>query len=81
MPLSKGSGVINANLTSKLMDIATNYPAYPNFMSTIPAGGNVTSNTTVSFDSLITINGNVDESVIPQIENIAKELMNNRNFK
>jgi len=81
MPLSEGSGVINANLTSKLMDIAKNYPAHPNLMAGVPTGASVTNTSNVTFGSLITINGNVDESVMPQIENIAKELMNNRNFK
>ena len=35
----------------------------------------------VHFDSLIRIDGNVDEKVMPQIEEIAKGLINNTSFK
>lgn len=42
---------------------------------------NMSMGVTNHYDSLITINGNVDENVMDRLEDLAKQLLNNRNFK
>ena len=85
MPLAPGDGVIPGDLTENLMKIAKNgglpmqMPEIK--MPDINTNQVVNSNTNINFDSLIRIDGNVDEKVIPSIEEIAKGLIGNKNFK
>ena len=85
MPLKAGDGVIPADLTANLMEMAKSgmVPVQtPNFQ--VPEY-NVSHNTNQSinihYDNLIKIDGNADQSIIPQLEEIAKGLMSNASFK
>ena len=85
IPLSKGDGVIPADLTENLINLAK-AGALPVQTSNVKPpeyhfDQNVNQNMDVHFDSLIRIDGNVDEKVMPQIEEIAKGLINNTSFK
>lgn len=85
LPLSPGDGVIPGDLTENLMKIAQNggLPMQmPDIkMPDINTNQVVNSNANIHFDSLIRVDGNLDETVLPSIEEIAKQLTSNKNFK
>lgn len=76
IPLEAGDGVIPARLTQKLFQMARNYPNLPNSPSVdvpnIQASGNRFS-TTITYGSLLTVNGNVDKEVLPELKQILKQ--------
>ena len=41
---------------------------------------NTNSNAVVHYDSLITVNGNVDKDVMSDLKSLSKQLVNNREF-
>ena len=74
-PLSKGDGVIPANLTENLMKWGAVDPsAFLMKMGKIPTTNN-TSNTTYnnSYDSLLTVYGDVDKEALPELQEILKK--------
>lgn len=85
MPLKAGDGVIPADLTANLMEMAKSgmVPMQtPNFQAPqYNVSQNTSQNVTIHYDSLIKVDGNMDQSVVPQIEEIAKGLINNNSFK
>lgn len=85
MPLKAGDGVIPADLTENLMAIAKSgmVPVQtPNFQAPqYNVSQNTSQNVTIHYDSLIKVDGNMDQSVVPQIEEIAKGLISNASFK
>ena len=76
VPLDAGDGVIPAQLTKKLFEMAREYPNLPNTnpadLPTIQASGN-RFNTTITYGSLLTVNGNVDKEALPGLKQILKE--------
>ena len=76
IPLKAGDGVIPAQLTEKLFELAREYPETPSVGQVeIP---NLTSsgtkqNVTVTYGSLLTVNGNVDKEVLPSLKTILQE--------
>lgn len=76
IPLKAGDGVIPAQLTEKLFELAREYPETPSVGQVeIP---NLTSsgtkqNVTVTYGSLLTVNGNVDKEVLPNLKTILQE--------
>lgn len=73
-PLSKGDGVIPANLTENLMKWGAVDPsAFLMKMGKIPTTNN-TSNTTYnnSYESLLTVYGDVDKEALPELQEILK---------
>lgn len=85
MPLKAGDGVIPADLTENLMQMAKSgmVPVQmPNFQAPqYNVSQNTSQNVTIHYDSLIKVDGNMDSSVVPQIEEIAKGLISNASFK
>ena len=74
-PLSKGDGVIPANLTENLMKWGAIDPsAFLMKMGKVPTANN-TSNTTYnnSYDSLLTVYGDVDKEALPELQEILKK--------
>ena len=76
IPLKAGDGVIPAQLTEKLFSMARDYPAMPNTanveLPNIQSSGTKT-NLTVTYGSLLTVNGNVDKEVLPSLKTILQE--------
>ena len=76
IPLKAGDGVVPAQLTEKLFEMARDYPDLPSVSNVqvpnIPASGTRT-NLTVSYGSLLTVNGNVDKEVLPSLKTILQE--------
>lgn len=72
VPLKAGDGVIPAHLTDKLFKMAMNYP---NIGQTIqlPEMKPMEHNVTVSYGSLLTVNGNVDKDALPGLQDILKQ--------
>ena len=75
MPLKLGSSVMNAETTSRLMNnlkdaaitgvVSNPYIVEPN---------NVSSRSIdIHYDSLLTVNGNVDKNILPELQTILKE--------
>lgn len=85
MPLKAGDGVIPADLTENLMAMAKSgmVPVQtPNFQAPeYNVSQNTNQNVTIHYDSLIRVDGNMDQTVVPQIEEIAKGLISNNAFK
>ena len=85
MPLRAGDGVIPADLTENLMAMAKSgmVPVQtPNFQAPeYNVSQNTNQNVTIHYDSLIRVDGNMDSTVVPQIEEIAKGLISNASFK
>ena len=85
MPLKAGDGVIPADLTANLMEMAKSgmVPVQtPSFQAPeYNVAQNNNQNVTIHYDTLIRVDGNMDSSVVPQIEEIAKGLINNNSFK
>lgn len=85
IPLAPGDGVIPGDLTENLMKLAKSggLPMQmPDIkMPDINTNQVINSNATIHFDTLIRVDGNLDEKVLPSIEEIAKGLTNNKNFK
>lgn len=74
-PLSKGDGVIPANLTENLMKWGAIDPSsFLVNMNKVPTA-NTTQNVTYnnSYDSLLTVNGNVDKDTLPELKEILKQ--------
>lgn len=77
--LEAGDTVFNASQRSMLWQISQMpLPTILDNMqsavsSAVLAGGNSTANVNVNYDSLITVNGNVDENVLPNLEEICKQ--------
>ena len=74
-PLSKGDGVIPANLTQNLMKWGAIDPsAFLMKMGKVPTA-NSTQNVTYnnSYDSLLTVNGDVDKDALPELKEILKQ--------
>lgn len=86
IPLSPGDGVVPGDLTANLMQIAKS-GSLPLQMPEIKIpdinmGGQVLNSTAdIHFDSLIRVDGNVDETVLPAIKDIATGLMQDSTFK
>jgi hypothetical protein len=63
-PLKAGDGVIPADLTKNLFEMARNYPNLPGTemvqIPNLPNSG-MKQNITVTYGSLLTVNGNVDK--------------------
>jgi hypothetical protein len=76
IPLEPGDGVIPAQLTQKLFEMARDYPNLPNMpmvdVPQIPVSGSKT-NVNISYGSLLTVNGNVDKEALPGLKQILKE--------
>ena len=64
IPLEAGDGVIPAQLTKNLFEMARNYPNLPGTemvqIPNLPNSG-MKQNITVTYGSLLTVNGNVDK--------------------
>lgn len=79
--LPQGTQVIPKEQSQNLLKWADMTPDFlKNKLEDIPAS-NMSVGVTNHYDSLITINGNVDENVMDRLEDLAKQLLNNRNFK
>ena len=76
IPLEAGDGVIPAQLTEKLFQMAREYPSAPNAanieLPTIQSSG-TNSTVNVSYGSMLTVNGNVDREVLPDLKTILQE--------
>ena len=83
-PLSKGDGVLPANLTSRLWDLATGnlpsvQPTMPSFsVPDMNVSENFSPRVTQTFGSLLTVNGNVDATVIDDLKQFTKDLASNK---
>lgn len=78
--LSKGSSVIPENLSQNLFKWGAIDPVSLNSalssasgISNIPTTKDVTTNVTNHYDSLLTVNGNVDKDALPKLEEILKQ--------
>lgn len=84
-PLKAGDSVIPANLVDNLFKWGAIDPSMlqDKFVSKLPNFSSMSTNmqTPVTIESIITVNGNVDESVMPQLEELGKQLANNLNFQ
>jgi len=84
-PLKASDSVIPANLTDNLFKWGAIDPSMlsDKFVSKLPNVSGMSTNLSapVTIESLITVNGNVDESVMPQLEELGKQLANNLNFQ
>lgn len=84
-PLKAGDSVIPANLADNLFKWGAIDPSTlsDKFVSKLPnvSGMSTTLSTPVTIESIITVNGNVDENVMPQLEELGKQLANNLNFQ
>lgn len=82
IPLAPGDGVVPGDLTAKLIEMAKSGVTTPEIkMPDINVGQTVNQNSDVHFDALINIQGNVDQSTIPAIKDIASKLMQDNAFK
>ena len=84
-PLKAGDSVIPANLVDNLFKWGAIDPSMlqDKFVSKLPNFSSMSTNmqTPVTIESIITVNGNVDENVMPQLEELGKQLANNLNFQ
>lgn len=84
-PLKAGDSVIPANLAENLFKWGAINPSMlqDKFVSKLPNFSSMSTNmqTPVTIESIITVNGNVDENVMPQLEELGKQLANNLNFQ
>lgn len=84
-PLKAGDSVIPANLVDNLFKWGAIDPSMlqDKFVSKLPNFSSTSTNmqTPVTIESIITVNGNVDENVMPQLEELGKQLANNLNFQ
>lgn len=84
-PLKAGDSVIPANLVDNLYKWGAIDPSMlqDKFVSKLPNFSSMSTNmqTPVTIESIITVNGNVDENVMPQLEELGKQLANNLNFQ
>ena len=84
-PLKAGDSVIPANLAENLFKWGAIDPSmlHDKFVSKLPSISSMstTMQAPVTIESIITVNGNVDESVMPQLEELGKQLANNLNFQ
>ena len=71
VPLKAGDGVIPANLTDKLFRMAMDYPNIGQTIA-LPEMKPAETNVTVSYGSLLTVNGNVDKEALPGLQDILK---------
>lgn len=89
IPFEGGEGVIPAQETANLIKIAQGFKngklplQMPDMSAYKPVQNSqhITNNSTIHIDSLITINGNADQSTVDQLKEIANNLMQNRQFK
>jgi hypothetical protein len=76
IPLKAGDGVIPSQLTEKLFEMARAYPNLPGAsnleLPNIQSAGSK-SNVTVTYGSLLTVNGNVDKDILPDLKTILQE--------
>ena len=72
VPLKAGDGVIPANLTDKLFRMAMDYPNIGQTVA-LPEMKPAETNVTVSYGSLLTVNGNVDKDALPGLQDILKQ--------
>jgi len=72
VPLNAGDGVIPANLTDKLFRMAMDYPNIGQTVA-LPEMKPAETNVTVSYGSLLTVNGNVDKDALPGLQDILKQ--------
>lgn len=76
VPLKAGDGVIPAQLTEKLFQMAREYPSAPTTpgieIPNLQTTGN-RSNVSVTYGSLLTVNGNVDKEILPNLKTILQE--------
>lgn len=84
-PLKAGDSVIPADLADNLFKWGAINPSMlqDKFVSKLPNFSSMSTNmqTPVTIESIITVNGNVDENVMPQLEELGKQLANNLNFQ
>ena len=89
VPFEGGEGVIPAQQTKNLLSLAKamqngglklQMPDMSNYAPVTPAIGTV-NNSNVTFESLITINGNATPETVDQIAAIAKDLVRNKQFQ
>lgn len=82
LPLQPGDGVIPNTLTENLFQLAQNgmAKAQPSVIPEIITNTNLSNNMQVGNLLNINVEGNLDSSVIPQIDAIAKGLQSNRDF-
>lgn len=80
-PLSKGDGVLPANLTSRLWDLATGAAPTPSMPTySVPdynVSQNYSPNVTQHFDALLRVDGNVDATVIDDLKQFTRDLAHN----
>lgn len=73
-PLKAGDGVIPADMTQKLFGLAQNYGSIMggmDYSNVRPINQN--QNITVTYGSLLTVNGNVDEKALPGLQEILRK--------
>lgn len=79
--LPQGTQVIPKEQSQNLLKWADMTPDFLKNKLEDISTANMSVGVTNHYDSLITINGNVDENVMDRLEDLAKQLLNNRNFK
>lgn len=74
MPLTKGTGVINADMTANLM-AAAKTGAMPQSYLVDPSIPQMNRSITITnhYDSLLTVNGDVSKDTLPELQTILKE--------
>lgn len=78
IPLKAGDGVIPAQLTEKLFELAREgvdnpSPSRVEIPNSVLSASGAKSNVTVTYGSLLTVNGNVDKEVLPSLKTILQE--------
>lgn len=90
IPFEGGEGVIPAQETRNLMNLARAYesgklelqmPDMSAYKVPQPVRNNISNSSNISIESLITINGNATPEVVDQIKEIAANLVKNRQFQ
>ena len=83
IPLKAGDGVIPTQMTENLMNMAKGVAPIgtPEFKLPNIDINSGSQNVNVHYDSLINIEGNVDQGVVNQLQDIVKGLTNNNDFK
>lgn len=74
MPLTKGTGVINADMTANLM-AAAKTGVMPQSYLVDPSIPQISRSITITnhYDSLLTVNGDVSKDTLPELQTILKE--------
>ena len=74
MPLTKGTGVINADMTANLM-AAAKTGVMPQSYLVDPSIPQINRSITITnhYDSLLTVNGDVSKDTLPELQTILKE--------